>query len=138
MSAEGFAGFVEDEREDGEGCDRVGPFDFEKRVGGEAGGKSYEVSPDQPTIDLPVGVYPVTISAPGYQVQSIPSVPMQNILIVDGRCSLRWFMSRPIESGDAKGAGRSLGEMLGLGVLEVNEVQRARDRGSKRVPQASL
>jgi hypothetical protein len=37
VSAEGFAGFVEDEREDGEGCDRVGPFDFEKRVGGEAG-----------------------------------------------------------------------------------------------------
>jgi hypothetical protein len=46
------------------------------KVSVEAGGKSYEVSPDQPTIDLPVGVYPVTISAPGYQVQSIPSVPI--------------------------------------------------------------
>jgi hypothetical protein len=36
-SAEGFAGFVEDEREYGERGDRVGPLDFEKRVGGEAG-----------------------------------------------------------------------------------------------------
>jgi eukaryotic-like serine/threonine-protein kinase len=44
------------------------------KVSVTAGGKPYgDVAPNQ-SIDLPVGVYPVTISAPGYQAQNLPSV----------------------------------------------------------------
>ena len=44
------------------------------KVNVTAGSKSFgDVGPNQP-IDLPVGSYPVTITAPGYQAQNLPNV----------------------------------------------------------------